>query len=135
MDFQIKNGEEVRTVIATIASATVVEAGDLVALDSGIIVKAVAASTELAYAPWGSADGETEIEITMGNDFTLLGTTNANFAVTDKGIDCDLVGTTTLLIDIGTTSTNVFKVGASDTSGTVDSKLNVEVRLNTPITF
>jgi len=135
MDFQIKNGEEVRTVIATIASATVVEAGDLVALDSGIVIKAVAASAELAYAPWGSADGETEIEITMGNDFTLLGTTNANFAVTDKGIDCDLVGTTTLLIDIGTTSTNVFKVCASDTSGTVDSKLNVEVRLNTPITF
>ncbi len=39
-----------------IDSATVIEAGDLVALTAGVITKAVAASTAVAYALNGSAN-------------------------------------------------------------------------------
>jgi len=132
-DFTIKDGEQIRTKRCTIASATVIEAGDFVALASGLIIKAVAASTAIGYAVTASAVGDVIIEVTVGNDFTLVGTADANFAVTDKGILCDLVGTTTLLIDIGTSSTDVLKVGIAEDSGTVDATTNVEVKINKPI--
>ena len=132
-DFRVVGGNDgLETTLATIASATVIEAGDLVGFGSatGICTKAVAADTAVAYAPYGSASGETKIEISKGNDFMLEGTTDADFAVTDKGILCDLVGTTTLLIDIGTSSTDVFQVDASENAGTDSSKLNVRVKIN-----
>jgi len=133
MDFKIKDGEQVRTTLATIASATVIEAGDLVTLASGLIVKAVAASAAVAYAPNGSADGETEIVVTVGNDFTLVGTADANFVVTQKGTEVDLVGTTTQLIDVGASSTNVLKVGIGSDAGTVGAATNVTVKINLPL--
>jgi len=122
------------TVLATIATGTVVEAGDLVEVDTGLIVKATATGAALAYAPQGSASGETEIEITKGN-VELIGTSDAAFAVTDKGILCDLVGTTTLLIDIGASSTDVLKVAADINAGTATSADDVKVFINKPITF
>ena len=132
-EFKIKNGEEVRTRIVTVASATVIPAGSLVALSSGIAIKAVAGSTAIAFTEKGSADGETEMEVTVGNDFSLVGTADANFAVTDKGIECDLVGTTTLLIDLGESTTKVFKVGIGTDSGTAGSTADVEVKINKPL--
>jgi len=122
------------TVLATIATGTVVEAGDLVEVDTGLIVKATSTGAALAYAPQGSASGETEIEITKGN-VELIGTSDAAFAVTDKGILCDLVGTTTLLIDIGASSTDVLKVAADINAGTATSADDVKVFINKPITF
>ena len=136
MDFKVVGGNDgLETTLATIDTATVIEAGDLVGFGSatGICTKAVAADTAVAFAPNGSADGETKIEISKGNDFMLEGTTDANFAVTDKGISCDLVGTTTLLIDIGISSTDVFQVDASENAGTAASKLNVRVKINKPL--
>jgi hypothetical protein len=133
-DFKIVGGlDGVPTVKATIASATVIEPGDLVTLDTGLIIKAVAASAAIAYAPNGSADGETEIDVTVGNDFLLEGTADDDFAVTDKGIECDLVGTTNLLIDLGASSTDVLKVDISQNAGTVDSADNVRVKINKPL--
>lgn len=122
------------TVKATIASATVIEAGDLVALSSGVITKAVAASTEIAYATKGSAAGETLIEISKGH-VELIGTADANFAVTQKGTEVDLVGTTNLLIDVGASATDVFKVSVAENTGTVGSIADVRVFINKPITF
>ena len=122
------------TVLATIASATVVEAGDLVEVDTGLIVKATATGAALAYAPQGSADGETEIEITKGH-VELIGTGSGVFAVTNKATLCDLSGTTTLLIDIGTSSTDVFKIAADTNAGTAASADDVKVFINKPITF
>ncbi len=69
----------------------------------------------------------------MGNDFTLTGTADANFAVTNKGTEVDLVGTTTQLIDLGASATDVLKVSARDTAGTVGETTNVEVRINKPL--
>ena len=134
MDFKIKNGEQVRTVFAGKASDTVIEAGDLVGITSGLIVKADESTAAVAYAINGAAAGETTVEISKGNDFTLIGTSDANFAVTDRGILCDLVmSTNDQQIDIGTSSTNVFQVSPSITAGTVGSVSEVEVKINKPI--
>jgi len=132
-DFRLKNGEKIRTVKCLKASATVIEAGDLVTLSSGLIIKAVAASAAIAYAPNGAGNGETEIDVTVGNDFTLLGTGDEVFAATHKGAEVDLVGTTDLLIDVGASSTDVFKVSISKDAGTVGATTNIEVRINKPL--
>lgn len=134
MDFKIVGGlHGVPTVLATIASATVIEAGDMVALVDGLIVKAAANSAAIAYAPNGSANGETKIEVTVGNDFLLEGTADENFAVAKKGAEVDLVGTTTLLIDLGTSTTDVLKVDISENAGTVGAKTGVRVKINKPL--
>jgi len=132
-DFKIKDGEEVRTRICAIGSSTVLEPGDMVAISSGLIVKAGATSAKIAFCPKGSLDGETEVEVTEGNNFTLLATADANYAVTDQGLLCDIVGTTTLLADIGTSSTNVLQIGLGKNAGTAGSTANVEVKINKPI--
>lgn len=134
MDFKLKTKEQVRTRLAEIASATVIEDGDLVTLDSnGLVIKAVAASTKLAYATKGSADGDVEIEITVGNDFTLLGTGDAVFAESMRGSEVDLVGTTTQLIDVGLSATDVLRIVPYNDAGTVGSASNIEVRINKPL--
>ncbi len=134
MDFKLKDAEQVRLVKAVVASATVIEAGDLVELDTGIIVKATATGAAVAYCPKGSADGETVCEVTVGNDFTLEGTGDAVFAVTQKGTEVDLVVTDgAQLIDVGESSTDVLKVDVSENAGTVDSASDIIVRINKPL--
>ena len=135
MDFKLKDGEVVRTVKALKASATVIEAGDLVAMTSGVIVKAGAASAAIAYAPNGAAAGELELDVTIGNDFTLIGQQNADavFAVTMKGTLCDAKGTTDMIIDSDTSSTNVFQIGIGKNAGVVGSAANIEVRIVKPL--
>jgi len=134
-DFKIKNGEQVRTIMASIASATVIAPGRLVELDVGkLVIDGLATGAALAYTPSGSAAGETEIEITVGNDFTLVGTADAAFAATDKGVTHDMIVTAGVqLIDIGAVVTNVLKIGAASTSGTVGATTNVEFKINNPI--
>lgn len=134
-DFKIVGGlHGVPTVLATIASATVIEAGDMVALTNGLIVKAAANSAAIAYAPNGSANGETKIEVTVGNDFLLEGTADANFAVANKGTEVDLVVTSNVqLIDLGESTTDVLKVDISENAGTVGAKTGVRVKINKPL--
>jgi len=134
MDFKLRNGEQVRTNKAVKASATVIEAGDLVTLSSGLIIKAVAGSTELAYAPHGAAAGETLVDVTVGDDFELVGTSDAVFAVTDKGAIVDMVVTATKqYIDKGESTTNVFKIAIDKDAGIVGSAAGVVVKLLTPL--
>lgn len=133
MDFKLKGTETLRTTRCTVGTATVIEAGDLVGLSSGVITKAVASDTAIAYAPTGSASGEVTMDVSVGNDFTLLGTGDAAFAVTQKGTEVDLVGTTNLLIDVGESTTDVFKVGIGVDAGTATSTSNIEVRINKPL--
>lgn len=133
MDFKLRKGDQVRTVRATKASATVIEAGDLVAIKNGLIVKATATSTAVGYAPYAAGDGETSVEVSVGNDFTLVGTADANFAVTNKGAEVDIVGTTNLLIDLGSSTHKVLKVDISEEAGTVGSAANVAVKINKPL--
>lgn len=134
MDFKVVSDEILRTVICTIASATVIESGDVCAISSGLIIKGVDASTKLAYSPAASPSGDTQIELTVGNNFVLEGTGDAVFAVAQKGTAVDLVVNTGVQqIDVGTSSTLVFAIDMSENAGTVGSASGIRVRINKPI--
>lgn len=131
MDFRVNDAEQLRTVRAVKESATVIEAGDLVAMSSGYIIKATAASAKIAYCPEGAAAGTTEVEVTVGCDFTLKGTADANFAITDKGGEVDVVvNAGAQQIDLGTSATDVLLVDISENAGTVGATTDVTVRIN-----
>jgi len=134
MDFRLKDGEKVRTVKALKAPETVIEPGDLVELSSGLIIKATATAAAIAWCPNGGAAGETEVEVTVGNDFDLLGTGDGNFAVAYKGTEVDLAGTTNQVIDVtGGTAYKVLKFGIGKDTGVVGSTENITVRINKPL--
>lgn len=122
------------SVLATIASATVIPAGALVAVSSGLIIKAVAASTAIGFTPTGSAVGDTQIEVSNGR-VELIGTGDAVFAVAQKGTEVDIVGTTTQLIDVGASTTDVLRISAKEDAGTVGSTSDIKVEINKPINF
>jgi len=131
MDFKIVGDEILRTVICTIASATVIEAGDVCELSSGLPVKGTASGAKLAYSPFACAAGDTQIELTVGNEFTLEGTGDAVFAVAQKGTEVDLVVNTGVQqIDVGTSTTDVFVVDISENAGTVGSASGIRVKIN-----
>ena len=134
-DFEIKQqGPGFRTRVAEIASATVIEPGDLVTMTSNLIVKADANSTALAYAINGSAAGETSIEITEGNDFTLVGTGDEVYSEDYRGDLVDLVvDNGTQQIDVGASVKDVFQIIGAEDSGTVGSASDIEVRINKPL--
>ncbi len=134
-DFEIKQqGPGFRTRVAEIASATVIEPGDMVTMSSNLIVKADEKSTALAYAINGSAAGETSIEITEGNDFTLVGTGDAVYSENYRGALVDLVvDNGTQKIDVGESSKDVFQIIGAEDSGTVGSASGIEVRINKPL--
>lgn len=134
MDFVVVGEESLRTTIATISTSEVVEAGDVVELSSGLPVKGTASGAKIAYAPLGSPSGSTQIELSIGNDFVLKGTADANFAVTNQGAEVDLVVNTGVQqIDLGSSTTDVFVVDISDNAGTVGSASDVRVKINKPI--
>jgi len=132
MKFRLANGEKVRTVKCAIASATVIAAGDLVTMTTGLIVKAAAASTAIGWCPDGSASGETICEVTVGNDFTLKGTGDAVFAASYKGTEVDITDTNQY-IDVGASATDVLKVDISEKAGVVGSANDISVRINKPL--
>jgi hypothetical protein len=134
-DFEIKKkGAGFRTRLCEKASGEVIEAGDFVALESNLIVKADHANTTIAYCPNGGADGVTTVEVTEGNDFTLVGTGDAVFSEDYRGDLVDLVmSSTTQLIDVATGSTNVLQIQTDEDSGVVGSTENIEVRINKPL--
>ena len=131
-DFEIKQqGPGFRTRVAEIASETVIEPGDLVTMTSNLIVKADESSTALAYAINGSAAGETSIEVTEGNDFTLVGTGDDVYSEDYRGDLVDLViDNGTQQIDVGAGNVDVFQIIGAEDSGTVGSASGIEVRIN-----
>lgn len=135
MDFILKTSYQGGTPLKylTKASATVIEKGDMVALSSGLAIKAVAGSTAIAYAMADAIDWDTVVAVLDDKNAEFIGTGDAVFAVTYKWAEVDLVGTTNQLIDLGSTSTDVFKVSADQNAGTVDSSDSITVRINKPI--
>lgn len=135
MDFILKTSYQGWTPLKylTKASATVIEKGDMVALSSGLAIKAVAGSTAIAYAMADAIDWDTVVAVLDDKNAEFIGTGDAVFAVTYKWAEVDLVGTTNQLIDLGSTSTDVFKVSADQNAGTVDSSDSITVRINKPI--
>lgn len=134
MDFKVSNSSGVdRTKTLEKASATVIEPGDFVALASGLAIKATAASTAIAYCAGGGVNGVTEIQVNVDPNLELVGTSDAAFAVTDRGIECDLVvNSTNQEIDLGASTTDVLKVLPGTDAGTVGST-TVVVKVNKPI--
>lgn len=132
MDFKIfKSGSGNNNLVLEKASATVIEAGDFVTLDAGgLAIKAIAASTALAYAEEPAGDGTLEITVNNDPELILSGTGDAVFAKSMRGTEVDLVGTTTLLIDVGLSVTDVLKILPSENAGTVGSTDEILVRIN-----
>lgn len=131
--YKFRDGERVRLTRAAIATDTVIEAGDLVAISSGLIVKAAAASAKVAFCPDGhAANSGTSVEVTVGNDFTLVGTGDAVFAATYRGGEYD-INDTTQTIDYGASSTDVLLVDISENAGVVGTAAGVTVRINKPL--
>lgn len=134
MDFYVVSDETLRTVICTIASATVIEAGDLCEYSAGLPVKATETGAALAYSPAASAAGDTQIELTVGNDFVLSGLANAVFDVAYKGTEVDLIVDTGVQeVNVGASVTDVFVVDISENAGVVGSARDVRVRINKPV--
>ena len=132
--FSIIKGPGYRTMEVDSASATTISAGTLVALDSGDdqnLISAVAASTEVAYTEDGKVAGQTTVTISVGDDFELVGTGDANFAASNKGTEVDI--TDAQLIDLGTSSTDVLKVSPATDGGTVGATTDIKVKINKPI--
>lgn len=130
--YKVRDSEMLRTIIAPIATATVIEAGDLVTVSSGLIIKAVAASTTVAFSPKAHpANSGTEIEVTVGNDFTLVGTMDVVFADAYRGGEYD-INDTTQTIDQGGALTKVLKVSIGTDAGTVGTASGVIARINKP---
>jgi hypothetical protein len=134
--FEIADGERVRLVKATIAYDTVIAAGDLVTLDTGLIIKAVAASTAVAWCPLGHASGattDTTCEVTVGNDFTLRGTLDTTYLGTHQGTVCTIDDTTQEVDVSDTGGTDLIIVGIGESVGVVGVASGVEVRINKPL--
>ena len=134
MDFEIVGEGQYHTVITTIVTTVVIEAGDVCELASGLPVKGTATGAKLAYAPMASPNGDTQIELTVGNDFLLKGTGEVVFAVDQKGDECDLVVDTAVqLIDNDTLSTGVFTIDFSENAGVAGSAEEIRVRILKPL--
>jgi hypothetical protein len=133
-DFKIKQQEKgFKTRVCEIASATVLEAGDLVTMTSNLIVKAGATSAKIAYCPNGSADGETSVEITEGTAFTLVGTGDGVWSENYRGDLAGISGTTDLLVDVTGGTTDVIQLCGAEDAGVVGSTAKIEFRINKPI--
>lgn len=134
MALKLKVRDHIRGQKVEVASAVVIEAGDLVDIDaaSGLLIKAVAASTAVACAITASPAGSIECDITKGR-VELVGSADANFAKTDRAKTVDI--TDAQLIDLGTSTTNVLQVSPAVLDGTVGSPDGITVTINKPISF
>ena len=134
-DFKIiSTGVNNRTMSLEKASATVIEAGDLVTLDAnGLAIKAVAASTQLAFTEAGAWAGELTIDVVVDDNLVLSGTWDAVYAESMRASEVDLVGTTTLLVDVWASVTDVLKILPSTDAGTVGATTDIRVTINKPL--
>ena len=129
--FKLRDGEKVRMIRATKAAGVVIEAGDLVTISSGLVIKATETSTMVAWCPNGAVSADTVAEISVGNDFTLTTTGNAVFAVAYKGVEYD-IDVTTQYINYSGTTYKVLKISPSEIAGVVGTAAGVTVRINKP---
>lgn len=132
-DFKLVNPYAEGMPMKTLAKAaeTVIEAGDMVTLTSGLVTKADHASTSLAYSPNGAAAGATAVQVLNDRDAEFTGTGDDVFAVAQRGAEVDLVMSgTNQQIDVGSSATDVFKVSIGTDAGVVDSANNIKVKIN-----
>ena len=129
-----KNKGKVRSMICTIASATVIEVGDLVTMTNGLIVKATATSTKVARALQASAAGDVKIEVTKGHVEFDIDSSDA-FAVTQKGGEYDIAvdGNGKQTVNQSGTTYKVLMISNSQDAGTVGATTNIRCMINKPL--
>lgn len=132
MDFQARG--EYKTMLLEKASATVIEAGDLVAKSSsGLAIKATATSTKVAFCPQGAASGALTCEVTVGQ-VELVGDSSDVFAESQRGEEYDIAVTDgKQTINQSGTTYKVLMMDESQDAGTVGAATSVKVRINKPI--
>lgn len=111
------------------ASATVIAAGSLVALDaSGLAITATATSTKVAFTQGGAANGDLSVSVYKSNNFELLGSAAVNFAAADVGASYDM--TAAQAINSAAATIKVLTVSPSlALAGTVGQKLNIRMKI------
>lgn len=116
------------------ASATVIEAGDLVALSSGLAIKATATSAKVAFCPQGAVNGSLICEVSVGQ-IDLDGDASDVFAESQRGGEYDIAvsGGGKQTINQSENTYKVLMMDMTQDAGTVDSASNVKVRINKPI--
>ena len=127
---------EVKTKLYPIASATVIEAGDLVTKSSGLIIKAVATSTQVARAQVAHASGGgTTIECTVGKVLLNMDCSDA-YAVAQRGVEYDIAvsGAGKATINQSGTSKKVLMMALKQPNDlAVGDTTKVNVIINKPI--
>lgn len=118
-------------------TATVLAAGDFCGIDvNGLAVVADALSAKLAYVMADAGTGTTEVYCAVA-DFTQIyftGTGDAPFATTMRDTEVDMVINSLVQeIDVGASTTDVFRIVWGLDAGTVWSDLEIKFRLNKPI--
>lgn len=131
--YEVQAKQGLTTIYGEVESATVFPKGTLVGKDAatGYIEKATAAHTKVAFAPSGTIDGETQTEISVGNEFILRGTADVNFGrIAHAFVDCDIVDNAgNLEIDLDSTTTEVLSI----VRGTEGSSENVNFKIAKPL--
>lgn len=125
---------KVETMKCAIADTTVIQAGDIVALSSGLIIKDTAAGTKIARAMVAHASGDgLSIEVSKGR-VRLRMTAADVFAAAQRGVEYDnSIDSTQAKINQSATSTKVFQMAPDENAGTVGSASDVEVIINKPL--
>ena len=138
-NFTVKQGVILETRLAEKASATVINPGDLVSVDSGgLIIQKVtsAAAGRTAFCLNGAAAGTTIAEVTQGNNFSLIGTASGNLAKANRGLAYDVTNSTgTQTINLSSTTYGDLRVSPFSDGGTVGATTGVEVSIVNPIFF
>jgi len=132
MDTKVKG--KVRTKLYPIAAATVIQAGDLVALSSGLIIKATATSTKVARAMEAhAAGGPLTIEVSVGR--VELQIDGDAYAVAQNGGEYDIAvdgSSGKITLDSDATSYKVLMVDPKQTAA-VGATTNIDVIINKPL--
>lgn len=125
-----------------VASATVLNPGELAGLTSGLLVRPTASTAKLVYVAGASAAGETEdVQFYDDPDIVLKGKADAAFAVTNRGAEVDLVivpgylttGTVTATaLELAAISDASFRVTIAGTAYNVDA---IDLTSGSPTTY
>lgn len=119
-----------------VASATVISAGQFIGEDGDNQAEsATAAHTAIGYALSGSAAGEIDPILYVDDpDARFQMNADAALTATMRGETHDIVVTDgEQLLDVGETTTNVFRIDRDAKYGTVGSASKVVVRIAAPI--
>ena len=116
------------------ASATVIAPNSFVKLASWLAVEDDGAGTALAFTKAWAWEWATTVTVIRNPNLVLAITPNANFAKTHRGNTYDIaIASDKQVLNVWATTTNVLKVLASSTHGTVGWTDDVHVTIASSI--